>query len=177
MKLLLSVGIAGLLANVAVAQPASVQLINTSCATPEGVAGMQTVGLPQLGATIDFVYSGPNHFTDASQTITQPWLVLGLSAAGPVPVPPWLPAQPPGCTLLPAADLIVPMPWPDPLQFPYATQFPDTFSIAVPNAPGLIGAPFLAQWLAMHTQCGFAGCDPLPLWIGTSATAFCIIGT
>lgn len=101
-----------LLANVAVAQPATVQVIATACATPEGVPDLQTDGLPQLGTSIDFVYSGPNHFGDAAQTITQPWLVLGLGAAGPVPVPvpPWLPQQPPGCTLLPAADAIVPMP-------------------------------------------------------------------
>ena len=37
-------------------------------------------------------------------------------------------------------------------------QYEASFRFAVPNDPGLIGAQILAQWLMLHTQCGFSGC-------------------
>jgi hypothetical protein len=52
MKLLLSVGIAGLLANVAVAQQASVQLINPLARSPVRMALCCSAPAPRIGARI-----------------------------------------------------------------------------------------------------------------------------
>jgi hypothetical protein len=166
-----------LFAAVAPSQQAAVQIFGTACNTAEGPASMRVNGLPVLGQSFDFVYAGPNHFTDHAQRMVQPMLVLGGSLAGPVVIPQWLLAeQPPGCELLPAVDILQPMPFPDPLQFPYATTFPDTWTMNVPNDPTLLGTAFFGQWLAVQIQCGFSGCEPLPLWVGTSETAVCGMG-
>lgn len=110
-------------------------------------------GLPQLGQSFFINYSGPNYTYNSAQQIAQPHLALGLQALTTVIPAGLLFYQPAGCTGYLAPIAVTPMP-------PHATlpQHENSFAMAIPNAPGLIGVQFLAQWLTLHTQCGFAGC-------------------
>ncbi|MCA8941553.1 MAG: hypothetical protein KDB80_03250 [Planctomycetes bacterium] len=156
---------------------ATVTPIGAACQTAEGVAAMGYSGVPSLGTWFTLDVTGPNHLFDSAQTRTQPVLVLGFALLGGVPIPPEsFPLQPVGCELWTSHRIVVPMVPPSPLACPQCTEYPDAFPIWIPNQPQLDGLTFFAQWLVVHTQCGFSGCDPAPLWIGTSDAVVCTIG-
>jgi hypothetical protein len=154
------------------AQQASVQITGTSCTTPEGAPLMGHFGTAVLGGAFELLYGGPNHEPNSTQSSSQPHLVIGFSFIGPVTIPQsLLIAQPAGCELLPAHDIVVPMLSAGRGGYATGQRFP------VPNDPAMLGAVFFGQWLTVHIQCGFAGCGPLPEWIATSETAICTVGT
>ena len=134
---------------------------------------MNNNGLPVVGGAFELFYTGPNHQLDNTQSITQPSLVVGFGLIGPVDIPQFLlPLQPVGCTLYPSHDIVLPMA-PDQNG---RNAFTNSVRISIPNDPILLGGTFFAQWLAVHTQCGFAGCNPVPDWIGTSGAVTCTMG-
>jgi hypothetical protein len=128
------------------AQSASVSLYGTGCSFVGQQLSIGVQGLPQLGTTITFTYSGPNMI---NQLTVQPVLVLGLGTAN-VPLPATLlPQQPPNCTAWITPDVLNVMP-PLPGGSPFQSQFP----MAIPSSNSLIGFQFAAQWLAIAIQCG-----------------------
>lgn len=137
----------------AAAAQAAVTPFGAGCPFENQVPAIGNVGLPQLGQTFDLTYSGPNYTYNSAQQIAHPHLALGLQQQT-TPIPAGLLLyQPAGCAgyLVPLA--LTPMP-PDPA----LPQYESSFRMAIPSDPGLIGAQLLAQWLLLHTQCGFSGC-------------------
>lgn len=139
-----------------VGQTASVSAYGTGCAFAGQSLAIGAIGLPQLGTTCSVTYSGPN--VTGPLTI-QPLLGLGLVATS-VPIPPSiLPQQPANCSQWIVPDVLLATAG-NPLG-----GFDDTVPIPVPNAAGLIGFQFVAQWVATVLQCGIvAPCtlDALP---------------
>jgi hypothetical protein len=155
------------------AQTAALTIVGAGCATAEGAPTLGHVGLPVSGQSFDLTYTGPNHQPILLQSDTQPVLVIGFTPLGPIAIPAGLlPAQPAGCTLWCTHDVVVPMSS-DPL---VRGRYANTLTIPIGSDPALLGVGFVAQWLAIHVQCGIAGCGPLPDWIGTSEAALCTIG-
>ena len=126
------------------AQAAAIAFYGTGCAFAGQQLALGVQGLPQLGTTITFTYSGPNMIN----TLTvQPVLALGLSVAN-VPLPATLlPQQPPNCTAWIGPEVLFFMPQ---VSNGFDTQSP----MIIPNDPLLIGFQFTAQWLAVAVQCG-----------------------
>ncbi len=143
-----------LLASFAAAQTASFSTFGQGCTLDSRTLAIGAVGTPQLGTTFRITYSGPNYTFSSGQQIARPHLGLGFTpTTTPIPTS-ILPAQPAGCTgyLQPLAMV--------PTQ-PSSTlpQFDDFVDFPIPNDAGLIGVAILAQWLTVHEQCGFVGCN------------------
>ena len=135
------------------AQTPGFQPFGTGCTFDNQTLAIGNQGLPRIGQSFRITYSGPNHTTNFAQQIAWPQLVLGFTLQSfPIPTS-WFFQQPAGCNgeLLPAA--VVPSPVNAALP-----EFDAFFDMAIPNDPGLVGVVFLAQWLTIHQQCGFAGC-------------------
>ncbi len=148
------------------AQAANVTIYGTGCSFIGQQLAMSVQGLPQLGTTITFTYSGPNLI---NQLTVQPVLALGLSTAN-LPIPQAiLPQQPPNCTAWILPEVLTFMPA-NPAG-PFDTQLP----MAIPAANSLIGFQVTAQWLAIAIQCGIippCTLDALP----TSDAALLTVG-
>ena len=136
------------------AQTPSFTPFGTGCTFQSLTLAIGSQGLPRIGQTFRITYSGPNYRFNSSQQIAWPHLGLGFQPLTTALPQSLLPMQPAGCigwiapiTMVPTSpDLVLP-------------AYDSFVAIAVPNDPGLIGAQFLAQWLTIHEQCGFAGCN------------------
>ena len=128
------------------AQLASVSIFGTGCSFVGQQLSIGVQGLPQLGTSVTFTYTGPNQIG----TLTvQPVLVLGLGTLN-VPLPPTLlPQQPPNCTAWITPDVLNVMP-----QNPGGPGFVSQVPMGIPASNSLIGFQFAAQWLAIGVQCG-----------------------
>jgi len=140
------------------AQLATVSIYGTGCSLIGQQLAIGVQGLPQLGTTVTFTYSGPNM---VNQLTVHPVLALGLSTAN-IPLPQsLLPQQPLGCTAWIAPEVLNFMP--QLASGLFDTQLP----MAIPAANSLIGFQFTAQWLAVATQCGFVP----PCWLDALPTS------
>ena len=142
-----------LLVSTSAAQQGSFTTFGTGC----NMAGLPvpaigSVGTPRIGMQFTVTYRGPNEIQPGLGLTDQPFLVVGATRVD-RSVPPFLPLQPTTCTLYPALDVVIPMP-PD----ASGTRFVDTYPVAVPNLPALIGASAWFQWVTPHVQCFFVGC-------------------
>lgn len=146
---------------------AAVTTFGTGCATFEGASSIGWNTLPRLGTDFELTYAGPNHAVDHTQSSSEPWLVIGFTAIGPVEIPPVFALQPPGCMLTASHHIVFKM-------ADRGGAYEDRHSLSIPNNPNLNGVVLLAQWLTVHAQCGFAGCGIV--WIASSDTAIATIG-
>jgi len=142
-----------LLGSIATAQTPSVTPFGTGCTFASQTLAIGNQGLPQIGQSFRITYTGPNFTFNSGQQIAWPHLGLGFQQAVTVLPQSLLPQQPAGCTgfIVPIAMIATPMD-------PVLPVFDNFVSIALPNDPGLVGVSFLAQWLTLFEQCGFAGC-------------------
>ena len=143
-----------LLAATAVAQTPSFTPFGTGCTFANQTLAIGNQGLPRIGQTFQITYSGPNQTFGSNQQIAWPQLGLGFQQVTTVLPPNLLPNQPVGCTGY-IAPIVMQPTTPDPVLPVFVTDI----AIAIPNDPGLVGVQFLAQWLTLHEQCGFAGCN------------------
>ncbi len=141
-----------LLASLASAQTASIAIAGTGCPLDGRTPAMLAKGLPQLGQPFALGYSGPNHQMNATQSSVQPILNIGFTPLG-IGIPPILPGQPVGCVMYVAPSISIPM-----ALDPNGRTYLSSARFSVPNNAALLGAQLYAQWLAVKTQCGFAGC-------------------
>ena len=137
------------------AQQASFSTFGSACASPlsPSVPSIGARGTPQLGSTFTVTYSGPNQHEPGIVAIEQPMLIVSPVRID-FAVPPILPLQPPGCTLYPAPDIVIPMPL-TAGGMSFATRLP----VPIPNLPVLVGANVYLQWMTPRFQCMFVGCD------------------
>ncbi|MCA8965570.1 MAG: hypothetical protein H6838_08020 [Planctomycetes bacterium] len=153
----------------ALAQNASFTPFGAGCTFDNQTLAIGNQGLPQLGTTCTITYSGPNHTHNFAQQIAWPQIGLGFNQSV-FPIPQSiLPQQPAGCMGLISADVMIPMP-----VDPVLPQYQDHYDFVIPNATWLIGVNVYAQWLMLHTQCGFVGCNYDA--IATSDAALMTIG-
>jgi len=143
-----------LLAASAVAQTPSFTPFGSGCTFANQTLAIGNQGLPRIGQTFSITYSGPNQTIGPNQQIAWPQLGLGFQTVTTVLPTNLLPNQPAGCTGYIAPIAMLPT-TPDPV----LPVFVASIAIALPNDPGLVGVQFLAQWLTLHQQCGFAGCN------------------
>jgi len=153
---------------------ASVTTFGTGCAlqtsTPSQTPSIGHTGMPRIGQTFALTYNGPNYTYNSAQQTAQPVLALGTQAIA-VPLPPLnLIYQPTDCNAYLLPLVLIPM-------VPHATlpRFENSYDIALPNNPSLVGFQFVGQWLLAHQQCGIAGCGLSGLV--TSDAAFITVGT
>ncbi|HEX5050672.1 MAG TPA: hypothetical protein VFZ65_02770 [Planctomycetota bacterium] len=137
----------------------------SGCSLQSQTPAIGNNGLPQIGQTFSITYTGPNYLFSSAQQMAQPFLALGTQ-----PLFLTIPAglliyQPAGCVAYLEPLSLTPMA-PDPILPSYVASY----AIAVPNDAGLIGFQFLAQWLLVHSQCGFAGCGLSGLITSDAAT-------
>jgi hypothetical protein len=143
-----------LLAATAVAQTPSFTPFGTGCTFANQTLAIGNQGLPRIGQSFQITYSGPNQTFGGNQQIAWPQLALGFQQVTTVLPTTLLWNQPAGCTGF-IAPIAMQATSPDPVLPVFITTIP----IAIPNDPGLVGVQFLAQWLTLHQQCGFAGCN------------------
>ncbi|MGK0263393.1 MAG: hypothetical protein ACI8UD_002044 [Planctomycetota bacterium] len=144
---------ATLLLAAAIPCQASVSTFGTACSLQNQTPSIGHTGTPRIGQTISITYQGPNYSSSSAQQIAQPFLALGTQALGfSIPMA-GLIYQPSDCTAYVAPMVLVPM-----LQDPNLPQYESSFALAIPNDTALVGYQFFAQWLLVHTQCGFTGC-------------------
>lgn len=142
----------------------------TGCTFDNQTLAIGNQGLPQIGSTCRITYAGPNHTHNFAQQIAWPQLGLGFNQAV-FPIPQSiLPQQPAGCMGWIAPDVMIPMP-----VDPVLPQYEAHYDFAIPNATWLIGVNVYAQWLMLHTQCGFVGCSYDA--VATSDAAVLTLGT
>lgn len=161
-----------LLAAMAQAQTTSAAFLpfGTGCVLEGQTLAIGNVGLPQIGQTFQITYAGPNHTHNFAQQIAWPQLAFGFQTQQFAIPTNWFPQQPTGCTGLIAPIAVQSMPL-----NAAGNAYESSFTMVLPNDPGLIGVQFLAQWMNVHQQCGFAGCglDAIAL----SDAAIVIVGT
>ncbi|MCA8973487.1 MAG: hypothetical protein KDC98_02140 [Planctomycetes bacterium] len=138
----------------------------TGCVFERQVPAIGNVGLPRLGQTFQITYSGSNYTYNSGQQIAQPHLALGFQSLVTVIPANILIYQPAGCTGYLAPITTIPM-----APHPSLPRFEDSYGVSIPNAAGLIGVQLLAQWVMLHTQCGFGGCGYSAIVTSDAATA------
>lgn len=142
-----------LLGAIAPGQSATFSPFGTGCTFGAQTLAIGNVGLPRIGQSFRITYAGPNHTHNFAQQIAWPQLALGFQPQVlPIPIS-WFPQQPAGCT-----GEVLPLVMLPTVPNAQGTAFDGFFDLLLPNDPGLIGVQFLAQWLLIHQQCGFAGC-------------------
>ncbi|MCA8965935.1 MAG: hypothetical protein H6838_00770 [Planctomycetes bacterium] len=150
------------LAAFAPAQTASFTTYGTGCGAPGNPPPLiQALTLPQIGAafTVRFV-ALPSGQTPVS--VDWPAMIMGLQQAQ-TPVPVLSPSQPANCNFLLSTDVILFMPW-------NGTSYQNTFTMQIPNDPGLIGVSFHQQWAELYSRCQ-PTCQPLMIRVTNAATA------
>jgi hypothetical protein len=155
-----------LLAGLASAQTASFVPFGTACSFNGQTPAIGNSGLPQLGQVCTITYTGPNTNGGlATQQIMMPEIALAFGQLNtPIPTS-LLPQQPSGCQGYINPLIVIPM---GPrIGIPI---FQDTFDLAIPNSPTLLGLQVYAQWLTTIQQCGFAGCNLIAVVTSDAAT-------
>jgi len=132
----------------------SFAIFGTGCPLQGQTPSIGSAGTPQIGTTLSITYTGPNYQFSAAQQYAQPYLALGVQ-----PMSYTIPAgallyQPAGCTGYLVPITLMPMP-----PAPGQPTFESSYDIAIPKTPSVVGFQFMAQWLLVHTQCGFGGCS------------------
>ena len=148
---------------------ASFTTFGNGCALPNTrLPQIGNRGLPRIGTTLTVTYAGPNAIMPGIRLTDWPTLIAGASRID-FPVPPLTVSQPPGCTLYPAPDVVVPMP-PE----RGGTRFVSEVALPIPNDPALLGGSVYLQWMTPHSQCYLVGCGFG--WVVFSNAAHAVIG-
>ncbi|MFT4514654.1 MAG: hypothetical protein ACI89X_001192 [Planctomycetota bacterium] len=111
-------------------------------------------GSPAIGQTFSITYSGPNYTFNSAQQMAQPFLALGTQGANFTLPTTGLIYQPIDCVAYMLPISLLPM-----AQHPNLPEYESGFAITIPNNSALVGYQFFAQWLMVHSQCGFVGCS------------------
>lgn len=157
---------------------AAFQEIGSACTPPGETAldlrrGNNDTDLPRLGGSFELVYVGPNEAPSGGTRTVQPFLTIGFTPLGGVPIPSsLLPGQPAGCFLEATHDVVIAMA-PDPNG---RSTYENSHTLHIPNDPSLDGGAFVVQWFALDVQCGFVPpCSPH--WIAATEGGVAIIGS
>jgi hypothetical protein len=137
------------------------------------------IGLPALGQSMTFVYSGPNYYIQVHGYTwsDRPVFLLGVSDRflGTTPLPVLLPVSltngQTGCWLLQSNDVVQ---WMDFGPLP-PSRYVDRISFSIPNDVALLGGVFFAQWLHWHRDQQNYN-DPWRQWVTLSGGARAMIG-
>jgi hypothetical protein len=154
----------------AFAQNAAFTPFGTGCSFQGQALSIGNQGLPVIGSSsFQITYSGPNFTFSSGQQIAQPFLALGFTPLVTTIPQSILPQQPAGCQGFLAPDVLISTP-----SDPTRSNFLSFVPMPVPNSNALAGLVFLAQWLCVIQQCGFAGCGIAAA--ATSDAAFVTVG-
>ena len=159
------------------AQTASVTSYGTGCGAN---AAITWNGLPRLGQTVTFVYSGINSYLDTHGVLGQyrPVFLLGVSDQGlgalqlPFQLPLGMTNGRAGCFLLQSSEVAMVMPF-DPSSL---IRFVDHVAVPIPNDPALLGGVFFAQWL-VWLRYRRSWNEPILEWVWMADAARATIGT
>jgi hypothetical protein len=164
--------LASALASSVAAQSAAFTTFGTSCSYPGSPApAIGAATLPRLGTTFRVTYSGPNAIDPGIGLTDHPVLILGSSRIA-FPWPQLSAVQPAGCTVWASPDLGIVTPV-DVSGRAYVPQV----DLPIPNVPAMAGANVFLQWVTVHDQCGFSGCNPGIVWLVFSEGGRATLGT